>query len=601
MNTPNRLLLPETWIGAPLRCAWPYKSLDGKEILGIVARYEKADGGKVCIPFFQKDGDSWKSGNHPEPRPLFGLDSLASAKIVFVCEGEKDTSALHQISAAAVTSPGGSSAAHKADWSHLSGVTQVVLWPDADQPGEKYADEVSNCLAALPEPPRKVLRIAPAQMKLEHGAGAADWLMMRLKTWDGFGPAPLEPGYDLLDELIESLDECASSVDLMMLRAANGPHPRKNERSKPYLPPLNVKTVRLSDVAPEAVKWLWKGYLPAGMLTIIQGDPCTGKTTVALDFAARVSRGLGFPGADERCERGGVLILSAEDSLAHTLRPRLEAARADLSLVHAPQSGEFPVFPHAADWLRNFIKENDIRLVIVDPITAYLNGTLDSHKDADMRRVLGELTALAEETRATILCLRHLNKCSGNSKALYRGGGSIAFNAAARSVLLCAEAPNRLGSSGRVLAGVKCNVAKKAESLLYTLEPQPVVLSDGSVSEVCIVRWGDSLSLTADELLASEIGSKESSSARDEAATFLREELNAGPRPMKEIERLASEFGFALPTLRRAKQKMNVISCKIGVPGGQGQEWVWRLPDSETCPAMEKLARMAGVDEGDHD
>jgi hypothetical protein len=211
--------IPATWKGkddsiGTLRWSWPYRSRDGKEVLGLVARYDRSDGGKVCIPFFSREAEAWKKGAPPEPRPLYGLDTLDWSGPLFIVEGEKDATALHELGCAAVTSPGGSCAAAKADWSALSGEAQVILWPDADTPGAKYADDVMKILAKLPDPPKVIKRVVPDRLDLNDGEGAADWVQSRVLNYDGFGPIPREPGIDLLDELLEALAECAVAVEL---------------------------------------------------------------------------------------------------------------------------------------------------------------------------------------------------------------------------------------------------------------------------------------------------------------------------------------------------------------------------------------------------
>ncbi len=207
--------------------------------------------------------------------------------------------------------------------------------------------------------------------------------------------------------------------------------------------------VLLSDVKPERVSWLWPGRLPLGKLTVLDGDPGKGKSTLSLDLSARLTRGDIMPDGSGGGFPAGVVILSGEDGLADTIVPRLIAAGADLSRVVAlascPDSegdGEHPpVLPDDLPTIRAAIARVGAKLAIIDPLMAYLSDGTNSHKDQDIRRVLFRVAALAEETGAAVLVVRHLNKATGGV-ALYRGGGSIGIIGAARSGLLVAADPD---------------------------------------------------------------------------------------------------------------------------------------------------------------
>ena len=199
--------IPRTWNGRQYRHTWTYKAADGA-VLGHVARYD-GEGGKDIVPFFLCDGDGWKAGAGPEPRPLFGLDTL-TGKAVYVVEGEKCGAALHSFDVACVTSPGGSNAAHTADWTRLGAFGEVFILPDADTAGEKYARDVAGILARLPEPPKVHVCRLPG---LPEGGDVVDWLHPRLGCeWDGYAPVPREPGDELNVELSDAIGECAEPV-----------------------------------------------------------------------------------------------------------------------------------------------------------------------------------------------------------------------------------------------------------------------------------------------------------------------------------------------------------------------------------------------------
>jgi hypothetical protein len=204
--------------------------------------------------------------------------------------------------------------------------------------------------------------------------------------------------------------------------------------------------ISLADVEPQRVEWLWKGRIPLGKLTVIDGDPGTGKSAMVNDIVARISAGRAMPD-NSPAEVGGAVLLNAEDGLSDTVRPRLEAAGADLQRVLAlattPDKDGIErllSLPEDIPVLRRGVEQVGARLVVVDPLMAFLSGSVDSHRDQDVRRALAPLARLAEETGAAVVAVRHLTKTEG-SNPLYRGGGSIGIVGAARSALLVAKAP----------------------------------------------------------------------------------------------------------------------------------------------------------------
>ncbi|WP_201358647.1 AAA family ATPase [Mycobacterium paraintracellulare] len=231
---------------------------------------------------------------------------------------------------------------------------------------------------------------------------------------------------------------------------------------------MSVDLTRLDTVAPEQVSWLWPGRVPLGKLVTLDGDPGLGKSTLALTMAATITRGGHWPDGT-RCDHpGGVLVMSAEDGLADTIRPRLDAAGADVTRVHSVNGRRLtdmelePLWLSESGVLRDAIEKTSARLLIIDVLMAYLSG--DAHKDQDVRRILGPLARVADETACTMLLLRHLNKAKG-SDPLYRGGGSIGIVGAARSGLLVAPDPD--DNDVRVLTSVKHNLAARAKSWAF--------------------------------------------------------------------------------------------------------------------------------------
>lgn len=341
-------------------------------------------------------------------------------------------------------------------------------------------------------------------------------------------------------------------------------------------PPVGVL---MSEVIPERVSWLWPGLIPQGKLTVLDGDPGQGKSTLAFNISARVSRGHAMPDSSGGGEPAGVVILSAEDGLGDTIRPRLEAAGADLAKINSlptcpdDNGGHPPVLPDDLEWIEKAIERVDAKLVIIDPLMAYLSSKTNAHRDQDVRRALARMADLAEETGAAILVIRHLNKMSGGS-ALYRGGGSIGIIGAARSGLLVGRDPGQEeNGEGRVLASTKCNLAAKPESLSFHLEAAEV----NGIPTSRIV-WDGASSHDANTLLAQVDDSERG--ALEEAAEVLKSILEAGQVPADEVKKQYRQAGISDATARRAKDALKVKSIHPVIPG----PWYWELPRCSQNP-----------------
>lgn len=326
-------------------------------------------------------------------------------------------------------------------------------------------------------------------------------------------------------------------------------------------------SVCLADVAQEPVKWLWPGRIPIGKLTILEGDPGLGKSLLTLDIAARVSQGIPFPDGAP-CSRGGVVVLSAEDGIADTIKLRLLAARADVSRIHTilaiPTLGgpQFPDIVTHADVIGAEAARFGATLIVIDPLNAYLPTTVNAWSDHAIRRALAPFAAVAQRLGIAVVLVRHLNKRESDN-ALYRGGGSIGIVAAARAAFLVAAHPD--DSNKRVFAAVKMNLAPKPSSLAYRI---------ATAEDVPRVEWDGEVDIDADELLAAS--QEAAPSELERAVTFLRSALQAGPTPAEDVKRMARGAGIAERTLKRAKRRIAVVAKHEGY--GAGSRWLWELP-----------------------
>lgn len=331
--------------------------------------------------------------------------------------------------------------------------------------------------------------------------------------------------------------------------------------------------IRLSTVTPVHVDWLWTQRVPLGKVTVLDGDPGLGKSTITLDLAARVSSGRPMPG--ERIGRppAGVVLLSAEDGLDDTIRPRLDAAGADVSLVFARTAvgslieGHLPALPDDIATVEADAVETGAALIVVDPLMAFLAPGVNAHRDQDVRRALAPLAAMAERTGAAVLVVRHLNK-SGKSDALYRGGGSIGIIGAARCGLMVAVDPD--DESQCVLAVTKSNLGAMPAALSYRLVADPG-------TQVARIDWGRETTHTARALLAIPVEDGVQS-AVDEAIAVLAEILQSGPVRVATVRAQTRSAGISDRTLDRAKSRLGVTTHHFGRPGDGGY-WEWALPE----------------------
>jgi hypothetical protein len=341
----------------------------------------------------------------------------------------------------------------------------------------------------------------------------------------------------------------------------------------------------MADIAPETVRWVWDGRIPIGGLTALIGDPGEGKSTVSLAITTAVTLGVPLPGETGRRDPADVLLLSAEDSPSHTIRPRLEAMGADLRRVHIldgvrrPDGQIVPI--HLADpghraQLREAMEAIRPRMVIIDPVTAYLADT-DTHRDADVRTVLAPLADLAAEYDCAIVYVMHLRKGSAD-RAIYRAGGSIAFIGAARSALLVGRDPD--DPSRRAVAHIKSNLSPLAPTVGFDIVGGRF-------------WWVGEVDLTADRMLAPAAGEEERT-ALAEAVEWLREYLAEGPRPAPEVYRDGRRAGHAERTIRRAAAAAKIKKNREGF--GRGSVVTWSLPHT----GQTGVASMDGPDRGQY-
>ncbi|MDT3698097.1 MAG: AAA family ATPase [Thermincola sp.] len=314
------------------------------------------------------------------------------------------------------------------------------------------------------------------------------------------------------------------------------------------------KLIRMSDIEAELVKWLWYPFIPYGKITIIQGDPGEGKTSFVLAMIALLTTGKPLPEEKAAAEPIRIIYQSAEDGLADTIKPRLEASGADCSRVMVIDESDKEL-TLCDERLEQAVQETGAKLIVLDPLQAYLGDNVDMHRANEVRPIFKRMCAMADRTGCAIILIGHMNKAQG-LKASYRGLGSIDFRAAARSVLLV----GRLKSdpSVRVVAHDKSSLAPEGKSIAFSLDAQ-----NG-------FQWIGSCDISVDDVL-SGAGSVQTKTAQMEDE--LRRMLTK-PVPAEEVFKRAAELGISERTVKIAKKNLNVQTDKLG-----GQ-WFWQPLES---------------------
>ena len=318
----------------------------------------------------------------------------------------------------------------------------------------------------------------------------------------------------------------------------------------------SVKIIRMSDVELTPVEWLWKPYLPFGKLSVLQGNPGEGKTYFAMHLAAACTNGKLLPNM-ERMEPFNVIYQTAEDGLGDTVKPRLIEAGADLDRVLVIDDSDVQL-TLSDERIEKAIVENNARLVIIDPIQAYLGADVDMNRANEVRPIFMRLGQVAQRTGCAILLIGHLNKAAG-MQSLQRGLGSIDIAAAVRSVMFIGKLKH--DPTMRILTHEKSSLAPPGASLAFSLG------DEGGF------RWVGEYDITADEMLSGIEPQRETKTqqAKDLICTLL-----AGGKQVlsEDIDKAALERGIPGRTVRDAKRELgDALKNKI-VEGRKKVFWM---------------------------
>lgn len=508
------------------------------------------------------DAEGWQAGKPAGylPCPYVGnldpFDPELAGDVLYWPEGEKDCDTLAKHALPAFTFGGTGDGLPDGLTEHIRG-RQLVILSDNDPAGRDHADRK----AALAQGMAASVQIVEFP-ELAPGGDVSDFLKTRTA-----------------EHLQQRVNETRFwTPPLVSVRPAGVTADRE------------LLVCNLADVEPEKVEWLWPGRVALGKLTMIAGEPGLGKSQLSIAVAAAVTTGAFWPDANVRAPVGRVIILSAEDGLADTIRPRFDAAGGDPSRVIVIRAVQTNVaggsgrnsFNLAAD-LRLLEAEieryTDVRLVLIDPVSSYL-GKIDSHKNAEVRSVLEPLGEMAERLRVAVLAITHLSK--GDGKAINRIIGSIAFVAAARSTFAVVADPDDEAGLRRLLLQVKNNIAPPQPGLAFRLVQQEV--APGVIGSS--VAWDSTLPVTTtvDRALNGRTDAGDTT-ATDEAIEFLKEVLATGAADVLDVEAEARAAAMLSETRRLKESKpfrsaariLGVIKRRVGF--GPGARVQWSLPN----------------------
>lgn len=331
-----------------------------------------------------------------------------------------------------------------------------------------------------------------------------------------------------------------------------------NRRDEP-----NLKLINMEQVEVEKIDWLLYPFIPFGKVTIVQGDPGEGKTTMVLQIIAKLTKGEAVlpSGSDESAleektmvlEPVNVIYQTAEDGLGDTIKPRLLSAGADCSRVMVIDDNDQALTMMDAR-LEEAIIQTKARLVVLDPIQGFLGTDVDMHRANEIRPLMKRVAVLAEKYHCAIILIGHMNKNS-NGKSSYRGLGSIDFQAAARSVLIVGRIKDE--PEIRVVCHVKSSLAPEGKSIAFRLDKDTGF------------EWIGEYDISADDLLSGDNRGQKIHEAKE----FLKEILVFGSVAQTKVAEEAESRGIKKKTLWNAKKELEIESVKIG------NQWFWMLPE----------------------
>lgn len=471
---------------------------------------------------------------HIDVRALYGIESVGDTGPVYIVEGEKDVNSARAFWGASAVSQaqGAQTGPAKADWAPLVG-RELVIVADNDEAGEKRARKVFDHLVAIGQPDAKLALVRAAE------------------------------GKDLTDHIAtgHGADELVTINE------------RPNTRRITLIPASSVKTERLD--------WLIPNWIPKRSLTLLAGREGLGKSTIACDIAAQATRGE-LTGTPMR-----VAYLATEDSTSITVKPRLQAAGADLDNVFffevSTETGSTGslTLPGDTGLLTRALVDQDVHLVVLDAAKSAMHGSLDGYRDDDVRQFLEPLASMADRHDIAVLGLVHFGKRE-NADPGKLILGSIAWSQIARSVLSVAAKED----GGLVVTNTKGNLAPATVSREVRIISATVDVDQGGSAEVGRAEWGEETNISAADLLAPR---DEANDERDEIEAVVIDYLidNGGSAPARDVLKAARDAGLSESSVKKARSRIGVKTVRQGF--GPGARYVWEIDQPFTAIANRAM------------
>lgn len=457
------------------------------------------------------------------------LAGISENRVVFVVEGEKDVETLYRHGLVATTNSGGAAVEWDGAWIPWFAGARVCVIPDNDDQG-RFAAAKRARLLALGGAAVRLVQLPDVPEK----GDVTDWLEVY-----GHTVAELRELY-MAAPLWGEGDAMASAGGLRL--------------------------TRLSTVKRRTIEWMWPDRIPKGKLTLLAGDPGTGKSYVTLALAAAVTTGGHLPDGTA-LERGRVVMAAYEDDREDTIGPRFDGLGGDDTLMEildgfVNEEGKREEFSirHVPELVEAIKSLPDVRLVVIDPVMSFVGGKVDANRDNEVRAALMPLVRLAAEIGIAVVGVVHFNKGDAE-KAFHRVGGSVAFTALARSVLLAAKDPD---TGRRALVPIKANLGDdRAVPIEY------------EISDRGLLWVGEAPDLVAERLTAPR---RRDTEEQVSAVEWLEQYLSEGPRPAKELREDAEGEGYSYGVIQHARRRLDkkIKTHRQGVSGGIGKGyWVW--------------------------
>ena len=586
---------------------WSYNTPEATQGTMVVMHKPTPTTKEYCV-LSQYKGIWYRDLPEP-PYLLYQRFTWTDAETVYVCEGERTSDAVEALGLAATTSLGGPTRAKYSDWTPLKGKHVVVL-SDFDDKGKYYAKEVAQHCLGAGALSAKVVMCPGVQI----GEGPREWMANVQLTLGAEA---------ILPELQKLVDAAALEVYVPPV-----PEPPKG---------LQLEVISMADVKPVKQQWVFDKVIPQGKLTVLMGESGVGKSLTALEIAAKVSRGLTGPHADQPQEPGTVLLMTADDGIAENILPRLEASQADLSKVlvipgfrdRDEQTKKELKWEFQLDRDMSFLEKKlkslqeagaNVRMLVIDPIDCFMDAIrpkkkvstfriagrvmpwpppsdapeedLDApRKKVDSEHISTRLAKLASEMNVAIVLVTNLPKnVKGTSKltpSMRRKIDLGPFEAAARSVWMVGQ--DLENQNRRLLLPVKTNYCELPKSMAYQIvngviqwEPEPPALT------------GDQYLLKCEEKVHEQKpAGREEQSKLNWAVKWLKAELSKCAIPAKTVRRDAADNNISPATLRRAFKEVGAYSCKYAWAG----PWNWSLQQSDEVIYEDQQTEIQTTDE----